>query len=328
MNNFISFVALAFRFSTVFLFGATGEIINQKSGHLNMGTPGIMYLGAIGGALGERLYIMSVPATASLNSFMIVFVPVLFAIIFGALGGALYSFFTITLHCNQNVTGLTLTTFGVGLSLMIIGKIPMERMAEAGHQLHNAFPWYSNLGWFGEMFLSQSLFTYLAIAIAIAAAVIISKTKVGLNLRAVGENAAAADAAGVNVNRYRYIATIIGGAIAGIGGAFYELDQQFGSFNAEDAIDAFGWLALCIVICSVWKPTIAILASFGFAFAAVLPHSEFILSTFGGSTVLDTLIRAMPYLVTLVILIITSIVNSKKTQAPGNLGVNYFREDR
>ena len=328
MNNFISFVALAFRFSTVFLFGATGEIINQKSGHLNMGTPGIMYLGAIGGALGERLYIMSVPATASLNSFMIVFVPVIFAIIFGALGGALYSFFAITLHCNQNVTGLTLTTFGVGLSLMIIGKIPMERMAEAGHQLHNAFPWYSNLGWFGEMFLSQSLFTYLAIAIAIAAAVIISKTKVGLNLRAVGENAAAADAAGVNVNRYRYIATIIGGAIAGIGGAFYELDQQFGSFNAEDAIDAFGWLALCIVICSVWKPTIAILASFGFAFAAVLPHSEFILSTFGGSTVLDTLIRAMPYLVTLVILIITSIVNSKKTQAPGNLGVNYFREDR
>lgn len=328
MSNFIAFVALAFRFSTVFLFGATGEIINQKSGHLNMGTPGIMYLGAIGGALGERLYIMSVPASAPLNSFMIVFVPVIFAILFGALGGAIYSFFTITLHCNQNVTGLTLTTFGVGLSLMIIGKIPMERMADAGHQLHSAFPWYTNLGWFGEMFLSQSLFTYLAIIIAVAAAIVISKTKVGLNLRAVGENAAAADAAGINVNRYRYIATIIGGAIAGIGGAFFELDMQCGSFNAEDAIDSFGWLALCIVICSVWKPTIAILASFGFAFAAVLPYSEFILSSFGSSTVSDCLIKSMPYLATLIILIITSIVNNKKTQAPGNLGINYFREDR
>lgn len=328
MNNFIAFVALAFRFSTVFLFGATGEIINQKSGHLNMGTPGIMYLGAIGGVIGERLYIMSIPASASLNPFLIVLIPVLFAILFGAIGGAIYSFFTITLHCNQNVTGLTLTTFGVGLSLMIIGKIPMQRMAEAGQLLHSAFPWYSNLGWFGEMFLSQSLFTYLAIVIAIAAAIIIGRTKIGLNLRAVGENAAAADAAGVNVNRYRYIATIIGGAIAGIGGAFFELDFQCGSFNAEDAIDSFGWLALCIVICSVWKPSIAIAASFGFAFAAVLPYSDFILTTFGNNAVLDCFIKSMPYIATLAILIITSILNSKKSQAPGNLGINYFREDR
>ena len=111
MNSVVSYLALAIKFSTVFLFGATGEIINQKSGHLNMGTPGIMYLGALGGIIGERIYIMSIPATQPLNPFMIVFMPIVFSILFGALGGLIFSFFTVTLHCNQNVTGLTLTTF-------------------------------------------------------------------------------------------------------------------------------------------------------------------------------------------------------------------------
>lgn len=322
MNSVISFLSLAIKFSTVFLFGATGEIINQKSGHLNMGTPGIMYLGALGGILGERIYIMSIPATAPLNSVFIVLIPVLFAILFGALGGFIFSFFTVTLHCNQNVTGLTLTTFGVGISCLFISGMPMDRMAEAGLQMQSAFQGYEKLGWFGEIFLSQSWFTYLGIVIAIAAAIIISKTKVGLNLRAVGENAAAADSAGISVNGYRYVATIIGGAIAGIGGAFYELDKTKGMFSIADGIDAFGWLALCIVIFSMWKPVIAIFASFGFACLSILP------SFASGNNYIMYGLKMLPYVATLLVLIITSIVNSKKAQAPASLGVTYFREDR
>ena len=97
MNYVVSFLAMAIKFATVFLFGATGEIINQKSGHLNMGTPGIMYMGALGGIVGERIYLDSIPANAALNPFLIVFIPILFAILFGAFGGALFSFFTVTL---------------------------------------------------------------------------------------------------------------------------------------------------------------------------------------------------------------------------------------
>ena len=325
MNFFevsVSFLSLAIKFSTVFLFGATGEIINQKSGHLNMGTPGIMYFGALGGVLGERIYIMCTPATAPLNPFLIVLIPVLFAVIFGAFGGLIFSFFTVTLHCNQNVTGLTLTTLGVGVSCLFISGMPMDRMAEAGLQMQSAFPDYQKLGWFGEIFLSQSWFTYLGIAIAIATAIIISKTKVGLNLRAVGENAAAADSAGINVNAYRYIATIIGGAIAGIGGAFYELDKTKGMFNIADGIDAFGWLALCIVIFSMWKPLLAIFASFGFACLSILP------SFVTGNDYITYGFKMLPYVATLFVLIITSVINSKKAQAPASLGVTYFREDR
>lgn len=326
MGSVISFLALAIKFSTVFLFGATGEIINQKSGHLNMGTPGIMYLGALGGILGERIYILSIPTSASLNPFLIVFIPIIFAILFGALGGLIFSFFTVTLHCNQNVTGLTLTTLGVGVSCYFIGVVNNSRMAEAGLLMQHAIPGYQNLGWFGEIFLSQSWFTYLGIVVAIAAAIIISKTRVGLNLRAVGENASASDSAGINVNRYRYIATIIGGAIAGIGGAFYELDNVKGMFNVADGIDAFGWLALCIVIFSMWKPLIALGASFLFACLSISP--SFFASYLGGAAYMTYVLKMVPYVATLIVLVSVSAFNRKRIQPPANLGVSYFREDR
>lgn len=325
MNYVVSFLAMAIKFATVFLFGATGEIINQKSGHLNMGTPGIMYLGALGGILGERIYLDSIPADAPLNPFLIVFIPVIFAIIFGALGGAIFSFFTVTLRCNQNVTGLTLTTFGVGIACYFIGTMDTTRMAEAGLALQHAFPGYASAGWFGEIFFSQSWFTYLGVVVAIAAAIIIKYTRVGLNLRAVGENAAAADNAGINVARYRYIATIIGGAIAGIGGAFYELDNVKGMFNVADGVDAFGWLALCIVIFSLWKPMIAVAASFLFACLSIAPI--FFAPFLGSAGYVTYLLKMVPYVATILVLILTSVV-TKKNHAPASLGVAYFREDR
>lgn len=325
MNNAVSFLYMSIKFATVFLFGATGEIVNQKSGHLNMGTPGIMYLGALGGILGERIYLDSVPAGAPLNGFLIFLIPVLFAIIFGAIGGAIFSFFTVTLHCNQNVTGLTLTTFGVGVACYFIGTMDTSRMAEAGLQLQHAFSGYEAAGWFGEIFLSQSWFTYLGVIVAIVAAVIIGYTRVGLNLRAVGENAAAADNAGISVGRYRYIATIIGGAIAAIGGAFYELDNVKGMFNVADGIDAFGWLALCIVIFSIWRPSIAVFTSFLFACLSVAP--TFFAPYFGGARYVTYILKMVPYVGTVVVLIIASAI-TRRSQAPANLGVSYFREDR
>ena len=326
----IEFLALVIKFSTIFLFGATGEIINQKSGHLNMGTPGIVFLGGLGGIIGERIYIMSIAATTPLNPFMIVFMPILFAIIFGAAGGFIFSFFTVTLHCNQNVTGLTLTTLSVGVACFFMDPkfIPTDRMSEAGSMIQNAFSWYGKLGWFGQIFLSQSWFTYLGILIAVAAAIIIAKTKVGLNLRAVGENAAAADSAGINVNAYRYIATIIGGAIAAIGGAFYEMDKAAGLWSSAVRIDEFGWLALCIVIFSMWKPIIAIFASFGFAALSVLPTYLSAAGYLKGVGYMVYVFQLLPYVATLIVLIITSIINSKRTQPPANLGQSYFREDR
>ena len=318
---FVAFLARAIKFATVFIFGSTGETVTEKSGHLNMGIPGIMYLGALGGILGERIYIDSTNGGA-LNPFMVIFMPMLFALLFAALGGALFAFFTVTLKCNHNVTGLTITTFGVGLSCYFIGIIPGTRMSEAGLMVQSLFTvdWGSN--WFGTIFLSQSLFTYLAIIVAIVAAIIISRTRVGLNLRACGENPAAADAAGINVDKYRYLATIIGAAIAGLGGMAFEIDLLKGMFNPKDAVDSFGWLALSLVIFSMWKPSICIFASFLFGGLQILPN--YLTLSFSQMQ----LFALIPYVATITILVLTSVFNKKNAQPPAGLGVTYFREDR
>lgn len=330
MTQFISFLATAIKFMTVFIFGSTGEIINQKSGHLNMGTPGIMYMGALGGLFGEQIYVSMVPAGQSLNGFLIVLFPILFAIIFGALGGAIFSFFTVTLHCNQNVTGLTLTTFGTGLAQVLVTPISKmsPRLSEAGFQLQSIIPQsvYSKLGWFGEIFLSHSAFTYLGIIVAILVAIFLMKTRVGLNLRAVGENAAAADSAGINVNMYRYLATVAGGAIAGIGGVAFELDRLKGLVNPADGVDAFGWLALCIVIFAMWKPLLAIGASFLFACLSI--SKDFFAAMLKGAGYMSYVLQMSPYIFTLIVIIVLSVLDSKKNQPPANLGISYFREDR
>ena len=269
---FVAFLAKTIKSAAVFIFGSTGETLTEKSGHLNMGIPGIMYLGALGGILGERIYIDSLPADAPLNLFWVVTIPIIFALLFGAMGGLLFSFFTVTLRCNHNVTGLTLTTFGVGLSSYFIGLINNSRISEAGLMLQQMVPhdWGNNF--FGTIFLAQSFYTYLAVIVAISAAVILSRTRIGLNLRACGENPGAADAAGINVDMYRYLATIIGAAIAGLGGMVLELDLYKGYFNPKDAVDSFGWLALSLVIFSMWKPSICIFASFLFGMLKVLPY--------------------------------------------------------
>ncbi|MBE6141775.1 MAG: ABC transporter permease [Erysipelotrichaceae bacterium] len=322
---FVAFLARAIKFATVFIFGSTGETITEKSGHLNMGIPGIMYLGALGGILGERVYLDSIGPETALNPFLVLFMPMLFAMLFAAVGGLLFSFFTVTLKCNHNVTGLTITTFGVGLSCYFIGLIPTTRMSEAGLMIQSlfvpsGFEWGGN--WFGQIFFSQSLFTYTAIIVAIVAAIIISRTRVGLNLRACGENPAAADAAGINVDKYRYIATILGAAIAGLGGMALEIDLYKGMFNPKDAVDAFGWLALSLVIFSMWKPTICIFASLLFGALQVLPN---FLSL---SSVQMQMFSIVPYAATILVLILTSVFNKKNAQPPAGLGITYFREDR
>ncbi|MCQ2752771.1 MAG: ABC transporter permease [Bacilli bacterium] len=307
----------------VYIFGATGDTIIEKGGHLNMGVPGIMFFGAYGGILGTLLYVNGVPADAPLNTALIIIISIIFATLFAAIGGLIYCVLTVSLKCNQNIVGLSITTFGIGLSRYLISVLPTGnlRLVEAGRQIQNLFPGYMSAGTFGEMFLSGSFFTYFAIILAVVVSVILAKTKVGLNLRAVGENPASADAAGINVNAYRYLSTIIGSAIVGIGGLVFLLDCHSGSIDPTDAVDSYGWLTLSIVILSAWHSWISILISFAIGMLNVLP----IIFT---DPAVTNLIRTIPYVATIVVLIVASVLGSKKLQPPAGLGQNYFREDR
>ena len=246
------------------LFGSTGEIITEKSGNLNLGIPGIMYMGGSAGIIGAYLYEHSVETP---NPALCIIIPLICSLIGSGLLALIYSFLTITLRANQNVTGLALTTFGVGFgdffggSLTQIvgngGNISVKASADCFKQ---TLPFAKNLGWFGEIFLNYGFLVYLAIIIAIVATWFLNRTRFGLHLRAVGENPATADAAGINVTKYKYLATVIGGMIAGLGGLYFIMDYTGGSWTNGGFGDR-GWLAIALVIFALWKPSLSILGS-------------------------------------------------------------------
>ena len=313
---FMSLLVGAIRIGAIFLFGSTGEIITEKSGHLNLGVPGVMSVGTAVGCLSEYYLIKSIGTSVP---FLLVLVPLIVTFLAGAAMGALYSFLTVTLRANQNVTGLAMTTFGVGLAGHLINliKAKMAVIARASKYYTNLFPVGDKLG---EIFLSHGIFVYLAIIVAIAAQLILNRTRIGLHLRAVGENSATADAAGINVSRYKYWATCIGCGISALGGLCAIMDYMGGNWDDVHFLEGFGWLSIALVIFTLWRPALAILGSI--IFGGLYIASNFV-------TVLSKeLVGALPYVVTIIVLIITSILNSKETQPPASLGLNYFREER
>lgn len=320
--NFIAFLSSAIRFSAVFLFGSTGETITEKSGHLNLGTPGIMCMGAIGGCVGANIY---VSGATTIHAVPAVLIPLLFALLFAGITGLLYSFLTVSLRSNQNVTGLMITTFGVGLAKFIKADLGESVDAAIGAictHFRNLFPFADSLGWFGKIFFSYGILVYLAIGIAVATAIILKKTRVGLHLRAVGENPATADAAGINVTAYRYVGTIVGSAVSGLGGLFFIFDYMGAWDSGLTSTEALGWLAVALVIFTVWKPDLGILGSILFSALYLLPN--FVEVSFA----MRDLFNMLPYVVTIIVLVLTSMRKKRESQPPANLGLNYFREER
>ena len=317
----IMIISQAIRFGIVFLYGSTGEILIEKSGHLNLGIPGIMCLGGVGGCMGAYW-----THRAGGSPFMVVLVAVLMAMLMGALGGLLYGVFTITMRCNQNVTGLSLTTFGTGIlgfwgTQMADKEIFFAPASRYAFTVPLFFRDSVPSNWFATIFLSHGVLVYLGILFALIVYLELKLTRTGLSLRAVGENPAAADAAGIPVIRYKYLSCILGAAISGVGGAFYLLDCTRGSL--EYVIDAMGWLAVALVIFSLWRPNLSIIGSFIFGFLYILPrYIE------GVGLAEKELLKVIPYAVTALVLIVISFFNKKETQPPASLGLPYFREDR
>ena len=330
MSMLVTFIQRAIIQGIPLLFGSTGEIITEKSGNLNLGIPGIMYVGGISGVIGAFLYEQSVPNTEPLNPFLAIAIPLLSALVGAGLMGLLYCFLTVTLRANQNVTGLAMTTFGVGFGNFFGGSLATLTNSETASvaliKTSNFFraclPFAKTTGWFGTIFLSHGFLAYSAVLIAIVTAVFFRRTRTGLNLRAVGENPATADAAGINVSVYKYVSTIIGSAIAGLGGLYYVMDYTMGVWSNNGFGDR-GWLAIALVIFAIWKSDIGILGS-------ILFGGMYIVYLFipGLSRSSQELFKMLPYVVTLFVLIIVSLRKKREDQPPMSLGLPYFREER
>ncbi len=327
MFDFVSFFPRAVMQSIPLLYGSTGETLTEKSGNLNLGIPGIMYVGGICGVIGAFFYEQS----GNMNGFLAVMIPLLCCLLGSLLMGLLYCFLTVTLRANQNVTGLAMTTFGVGFgnffggSLIKLTKaeVPSIALSATSNYFRKSLPLAEKTGVFGQLFLSYGFLAYLAIVIALIASYILKKTRVGLQLRAVGESPATADAAGINIAKYKYVATCVGSMIAGLGGLYYVMDYACGVWS-NDAFGDRGWLAIALVIFTIWRPNVGILSSMLFGGLYIL----YLFLPTGTNLAVKELYKMLPYVVTLVVLVLTSMRNKRENQPPESLGVPYFREER
>jgi len=310
------------------LYGTVGEITVEKSGSLNLGVEGIMAVGAIFG------YICGCYADSLL-------VGVLAAFLAGALCGLLFAALTVSLQANQNITGLTLTTFGLGLyffvgnSLKAVGWPVMgnyENIMKGFSDIN--IPFLSEIPLLGKGLFSHNILVYLGIAVAVFMWWYLNKTTLGLRLRAVGENPGAADSVGINVKRTKYLHICLGCGIMGIGGYYMGLNLG-GSFNSSCWINGYGWIAVALVIFANWNTALAILGTFVFGFFNTLQVSG---SSLAGAFpdalgwlahIPAQLYQALPFIITAIVLVVTSIRNKRGSSGlPASLGLNYFREER
>ncbi len=313
----LKFLFASIKAGVPLLFGTTGEIVTEKSGSLNLGVEGMMYMGAFMG-----FYV------AYRSDSLIL--AILAAFLMGMLGALIYAVLTITFMANQNVTGLTLTIFGTGLSnflgnRMVAGTDVTPKLSERMMDVlaEKPIPVLGDIPVIGKLLFSHNILVYFSILVAILLGVYIKKTRFGLNMRAVGENPAAADAAGINVTRTKYIHVLLGGGICGIGGAYISMINGMGVWN-NDSVNGLGWISVALVIFAAWSPLKAILGSFVFgAFSIIILYApkEII-------PIPNAIYKMLPFLLTIIVLIFTSMKKSKENSQPASCGLSYYREER
>lgn len=309
------------------LYGTVGEIVVEKAGSLDLGVEGTMAVGAIFGYL----------AGCAANSMA---VGLLVSFLAAGLCGLLFAVLTVSFQANQNVTGLTITTFGLGL-YFFVGKGMGERWPAmtGASALVDGFtarelPLLSKIPVLGKVFFSQNLLVYLGVAVAVLVWWYLNFTKTGLRLRAVGENPGAADSVGVNILLYKYIHLIAGSGIMGLGGFYMALNMS-GSFEGSNCwINGYGWIAIALVIFANWNPVMAILGTLVFGFFNTLQiYSGALAGAFPGglgwlNAVPAQLFKALPFIITAIVLIASSVRKKEGSGQPAALGLNYFREER
>ena len=326
IDQIIFFITAAVVAATPLLFGTAGEILTEKSGNLNLGVEGMMFMGAASGISAAYLYEQAAGASAS--GFLAAFLAVLAGFLAGAIGGLIYSVITVTLRANQSVTGLTLTIMGVGLG-NFIGELLGIRAggyASVSDATRKAFsginiPLLSGLPIVGKLLFSYDFMVYFALITALFMMFFLNRSRAGLHLRAVGENPATADAAGIHVIRAKYLATCIGGGICGLGGVYISMVRSSGTW-VHNAVGGQGWIAVALVICAAWSPARAIFGALLFGGLSVL---RFYLPI---ENVPAQVYNIIPFLATVLILIFTSIRQRKERHQPQSCGTNYFREER
>lgn len=307
--DWIAFLAAAVVAGTPLLFATLGEIITEKAGNLNLGVEGMMLLGAVAGFItGLR--------TGS------VVLAIVVAMLAGGFGGLIFAYLTVSLRANQVVTGLALTIFGTGISSLLGATVVGEIVPDSIKVVFvpTKIPILGDIPFLGDIFFKQDAFIYLSYVIAIMLGIYLFKTNKGNKLKAVGENPAAADVASINVTLYKYVHTILGGALCGLGGAYLSL--VYVPAWQENITAGRGWIAVALVIFAAWNPYKALLGAYLFGGLDIIGFR------ITQSLISPYFLSMLPYVVTIIILAMVSARKSRKNAPPKGLGTAYFREER
>jgi ABC-type uncharacterized transport system permease subunit len=270
--------------ATPLLIAAIGELVVERSGVLNLGVEGMMIMGAVTG-FGVAL----TTGSPWLGLFA--------AIIVGALFSLLFGFLTLTLVTNQVATGLALTLLGLGLS----GMIGEAFVGQPGVKLTAIYiPGLTDLPFVGRLFFGQDPVFYISILLTVGVAWFLFRTRAGLTLRSVGDNHASAHALGINVIGIRYLAVMFGGACAGLAGAFLSL--VYTTQWIENMTAGRGWIALALVVFASWRPLRVLAGAYLFGAVSIGQlHAQAL-----GIGIPSQLLSALPYLATIVVLVLIS----------------------
>jgi simple sugar transport system permease protein len=305
MGIVVSFVVAVMTASTPLLMAATGELVTEKSGVLNLGVEGMMLVGAIAA-------FATTVATGSAA------LGVIAAALAGVAMALVFAFLTLSLLANQVATGLALTIFGTGLSALVgsgyVGMAlqPLPKLSIAG---------LSALPLVGPIVFGQDGLVYFSFAILAGVGWFLFRTHRGLVLRAVGDSHEAAHAIGYPVIAIRYAATLFGGALCGLAGAYMSL--AYSPSWAENMTAGRGWIALALVVFATWRPLYLLLGAY--LFGGIM-YSSFYLQGLGqampfGLVIPSQFISALPYLATIVVLVAISSDRAKiRMNAPACLG--------
>lgn len=316
-NLFVIIAVSAVFYGTPILFAALGAVLNERAGVLNLGVEGTMLMGAAFGCWTALRF--------DGPTWWVILLSVLLAAAAGAATAALHAFLVVSLRVNQVVSGLAITILcgATGLSsylanLWDLGASPIR------HQLRPiSIPGLADIPVLGPILFRQNLLTYAGWAMVVLLSWYLFRTRPGLHLRAVGESPATADAMGVNVTRYRYLHTIAGGALMGIGGVYMILAVI--PTWSDGITGGLGWIAIALVIFGFWRPDLTLAGALLFGAFGRLGYTL----QARGFDVPKELLNSLPYLATIIVLVAVSAGwGRRRAAAPAALGTPYEREDR
>ena len=313
MDLIINILSMTVPFSVALLLASIGEMFNQRSGVFNLGCEGVMAMGAFLGMLVPFLVGHGGPVSNGWN-----WLGLLFAALVGALLGLFFGVIVVTFRAPQGIAGIGLQMFGVGTAGTLFRHFVGGTQSIPG-MANTPIPVLSSIPVIGPIFFSHNLMVYLAFLFVPVAWYILFKTSWGLKVRAVGTHPRAADSMGINVNRTRYEALALGGALAGLAGAYLSVCQV--KMFSDELIAGRGFIAVALVYFGHWHPVKIMGGALLFSFAQTIQYN---VQGLGIDLPYEFFVM-LPYVVVVVVLAFTS---RNQTTSPSALGKPFNREIR